>query len=194
MDEVYIGGEAQVDESGRPRAAHTGRGTVDKTPVFGMAQRGTSKKAKDGANRGIRLPDSTAEDPSATCQTEGVPKAVVYTDNGSPTIRSARMGYTHDAIRHSAKVYVSGDVHTNTIEGFWSLLQRGISGVYHGVSTKHLQSYLDEYTFRYNNRDAAGWGVFSAMLDRIRKASVRARRSLPLEPAPGQRSHRPRAR
>ena len=45
-----------------------------------------------------------------------------------------------------------GDVHTNTIEGFWSLVKRGIGGVYHSVSRKYLQSYLDEYTFRYNRR------------------------------------------
>jgi transposase len=67
---------------------------------------------------------------------------------------------------------VTGDVHTNTIEGFWSLVKRGISGTYHGVSTKHLQSYLDEYVFRYNNREATGLGMVGAFLDRIvRKAS-----------------------
>lgn len=46
-----------------------------------------------------------------------------------------------------------GDIHTNTIEGFWSLIKRGIGGVYHSVSKKHLQSYLDEYSFRYNRRN-----------------------------------------
>jgi hypothetical protein len=47
---------------------------------------------------------------------------------------------------------VDGNVHTNTLEGFWSLVKRGIGGVYHSVSSKHLQSYLDEYAFRYNHR------------------------------------------
>ncbi len=61
-------------------------------------------------------------------------------------------GYVHKRIKHSAKVYVMGDVHTNTIEGFGSLVKRGISGVYHSVSRKHLQKYLDEYSFRYNHR------------------------------------------
>ena len=61
-------------------------------------------------------------------------------------------GYTHNRINHSAKVYVMGDVHTNTIEGFWSLLKRGIGGVYHSVSTKYLQTYCDEYAYRYNRR------------------------------------------
>jgi len=57
----------------------------------------------------------------------------------------------------------------NTIEGFWSLVRRGIGGVYHAVSTKHLQSYLDEYTFRYNHRKD-GEGMFGAFLARIEKA------------------------
>jgi transposase len=64
---------------------------------------------------------------------------------------------------------VSGDVHTNTIEGFWATVKRGIGGTYHSVSTKHLQSYLDEYAFRYNNRDATGRGMFDAFLGRIEK-------------------------
>jgi hypothetical protein len=68
-------------------------------------------------------------------------------------------------------VYVSGDVHTNTIEGFWATVKRGIGGTYHSVSTKHLQSYLDEYAFRYNNREATGRGMFDAFLSRIVKAS-----------------------
>ena len=56
-------------------------------------------------------------------------------------------------INHSEQVYVSGDVHVNTIEGFWSLTKRGIGGVYHAVSAKHLQGYLNEYAWRYNHRD-----------------------------------------
>ena len=70
-----------------------------------------------------------------------------------------------------AGVYVSGDVHTNTIEGFWATVKRGIGGNYHAVSTKYLQSYLDEYCFRYNNRDTTTRrGVFGAALSRIPQA------------------------
>jgi transposase len=60
---------------------------------------------------------------------------------------------SHYRINHSAKVYVDGDVHTQTIEGFWSLVKGGLRGVYHSVSTKWLQSYLDEYAWRYNHRE-----------------------------------------
>jgi len=61
-------------------------------------------------------------------------------------------GYQHRRINHSSKVYVVGDIHTNSVEGFWSLIKRGIGGVYHQVSQKFLQNYLDEYSFRYNHR------------------------------------------
>jgi transposase len=63
---------------------------------------------------------------------------------------------------------VSGDVHTNTIDGFWTHLKRGVSGVYRGVSPKYLQAYLDEYVFRYNNRGDER-GMFMAFLERIEK-------------------------
>jgi len=73
-------------------------------------------------------------------------------------------------VNHQAHVYVDGDVHTNTIEGFWSLVKTGLSGVFHGVSTEHLQGYLDEYVFRYNNREITGRReMFDAFLSRIEK-------------------------
>jgi transposase len=90
----------------------------------------------------------------------------------------------HKRISHSAKVYVMGDVHTNTIEGFWSLVKRGIGGVYHSVSQKYLQTYLDEYSFRYNRRDQGNL-IFTSLLKRVaelasRPASVPAQ----MKPAP----------
>ena len=81
------------------------------------------------------------------------------------------MGYKHSRVKHRQGVYVSGDVHTNTIEGFWATVKRGIGGNYHAVSTKHLQSYLDEFCFRYNNRATATYrGVFGEALARIPEA------------------------
>jgi hypothetical protein len=76
------------------------------------------------------------------------------------------MEYQHRRVNHESKVYVVGDVHTQTIEGFWSLVKRGIGGVYHSVSQKYLQTYLDEYSFRYNRR-ASGNLIFPAMLARV---------------------------
>jgi len=60
--------------------------------------------------------------------------------------------YDHDSVNHSASEYVRGEVHTNTIERFWGQLKRSISGTYHVVSPKYLQSYVNEFAFRYNYR------------------------------------------
>ena len=89
---------------------------------------------------------------------------------GAWLVPAGRKGYLHKRIRHASKVYVIGKVHTNTIEGFWSLVKRGIGGVYHSVSDKYLQSYLDEYSFRYNHRkDAAP--MFTTVLSQVQKVS-----------------------
>jgi transposase len=82
-----------------------------------------------------------------------LPKSTVFTDEFPIYDRLGARVKEHKRINHTAKVYVMGDIHTNTIEGFWSLVKRGIGGVYHSVSQKYLQTYLDEYSFRYNRRD-----------------------------------------
>ena len=82
-----------------------------------------------------------------------IPTSTVFTDEYNIYNTLTKEGYTHDSVNHSEEVYVSGDVHVNTIEGFWSLVKRGVGGVYHSVSAKHLQGYLNEYAWRYNHRD-----------------------------------------
>jgi transposase-like protein len=97
-----------------------------------------------------------------------MPKSMIFTDelNAYDGIKHIKEGgYRHRRIKHSARVYVKGNVHTNTIEGFWSLVKRGIGGVYHQVSQKYLQSYLDEYSFRYNRRNQGNL-IFNAFLKR----------------------------
>jgi hypothetical protein len=64
-----------------------------------------------------------------------------------------KQGFVHNAVQHKDGIYVSGNVHTQTMDGFWSLVKNGIRGVYHRVSSKHLQGYLNEYVWRYNHRD-----------------------------------------
>ncbi len=81
-----------------------------------------------------------------------LPEAVVYTDESGGYNPMAKSGYHHRRIHHAAGVYVAGTVHTNTIEDFWSLVKRGISGVGHAVSAKYLQGYLDGYLWRDNHR------------------------------------------
>lgn len=160
MDEAFIGGAAKCRNHGMP----TGRkgGHASQRPVFGMAQR--RSEGKHARLRVMVTPDVGALSLMPKVETRVLPETVVYTDEWNAYNSLGARGYTHKRIKHRQRIYVMGDVHTNTIEGFWSLLRRGISGVYHGVSTKHLQAYVDEYVFRYNNRDATG--MFEAFLSR----------------------------
>ncbi|MEX2255450.1 MAG: IS1595 family transposase, partial [Acidimicrobiia bacterium] len=82
-----------------------------------------------------------------------LPESTVFTDEYMAYVTLPREGYEHHRINHKARVYVRGNVHTNTIEGFWSTVKNGIRGTYHAVSKKWLQSYLNEYAWRYNHRD-----------------------------------------
>jgi transposase len=164
VDESYFGGKDKwKHESKRP---HVGTGGVTKTPVMGMVQRGASGepgkimvKVVDGVKKNDLLPHA---------KQFILPASTVYTDESYAYRDLEGMGYQHGRVNHAQGVYVSGDVHTNTIEGFWATVKRGIGGNYHAVSTKYLQSYLDEYAFRYNNRETRiPRGVFGAALSRI---------------------------
>jgi transposase len=165
-DEAFIGGLSKWRNHGKPK--HMGGGWVGKQPVHGFVQRGRNGKhgtitahvlaATDEKNFTQRVTESV--------HVRVLPKTALFTDSYTAYDKMGERGYTHKRVNHTRRIYVAGEVHTNTIEGFWSLLRRGISGVYHGVSTKHLQSYVDEYVFRYNNRDATGRGMFEAFLAR----------------------------
>lgn len=141
-------GEVEADEtyiSGKRRGARR-RGAEGKTAVIGVTQRKGRVRAKVVPNvkRSTIVP-FIAKNVSRD--------AVLYTDEFPSYDHFTRIGFNHQRINHRAKIYVSGNLHTNSIEGFWSLVKRGISGVYHAVSPKYLQSYLDEYAFRYNHRN-----------------------------------------
>ena len=103
-----------------------------------------------------------------------LPKSSIYTDDFSiyDDLGRHRNEYVHRRINHSAKVYVMGTfIHTNTIEGFWSLVKRGTAGVYHSVSQKYLQTCLNEYSFRYNRRNQGNL-IFTSILERaVERAS-----------------------
>jgi transposase len=135
-DETYIGGK---------RPGKRGRGAEGKVPVFGLVQRQGSVDAMTMAN----LKASTVY---PIIKERVLSNSTVYTDEFNIYDRLQNHGYSHKRVHHNAKIWVIGDAHTNTIEGFWSLLKRGINGVYHSVSQKYLQTYIDEYSFRYNHR------------------------------------------
>lgn len=97
------------------------------------------------------------------------PPSVVYTDDWTGYSGIERR-YRHHRINHSARVYVDGHVHTQTVEGFFSLVKNGIRGVYHSVSPKWLQGYLNEYAWRYNHRDDRE-AMFRLLLNRAAMTS-----------------------
>jgi transposase-like protein len=153
-DETWVGGKIRkfYPRAGGELARHR---YESKTRVIGMVERG-------GRVRASVYPTG----PLLTNVVEHVlPRTNVYTDEAKGYRRLPRYGYNHRRVHHASKVYVSGDVHTNTIEGFWSLMKRGINGVYHAVSARYLQSYLDEYTFRYNHRND-GRSMFRIVTER----------------------------
>jgi transposase-like protein len=153
MDETYVGGKRRGTRKGRPgKDSH-------KTPVFGMAQRKGRVVAK-------AVPNASQAAIFPHVKKKVLPETMVYTDEYAVYTPLQHLGYGHKRVHHKEEVYVAGDVHTNTIEGFWSLIKRGISGVYHSVSAKHLQSYLDEYAFRYNHRKDER-PMFLTMLSRV---------------------------
>ena len=163
------GSSVEVDEMfhGGRRKGGSGRflrGDRSKTAVLGMVERKGKVIAKT-------INDLTAETLCGAVREFVLPDSTVFTDEfASYNTLSEGRRYRHQRINHSSKVYVVGDIHTNTIEGFWSLVKRGIGGVYHQVSQKYLQSYLNEYTFRYNRRDQGNL-IFTSIL---RKVSERA--------------------
>ncbi|HEX9532029.1 MAG TPA: IS1595 family transposase [bacterium] len=120
---------------------------------------------RGGKVRALHLPQGMADALVPLVRQHILPASAVYTDELPAYTGLKKAGYDHKRVHHAAKVYVQGDAHTNTIDGFWALVKNGISGVYHGVSAKYLQHYLDEFTFRYNNR-ANPRGIFNAVLSR----------------------------
>jgi transposase len=149
-DETYIGGKRRDTNRGRPGI------DSHKVPVFGMAER-------KGKVVVMTVPNVKKATLLPYVRQHVIPASVVCTDEFKSYNDLEKQGYKHGKVQHAEKVYVSGDIHVNTIEGFWSLVKRGIGGVYHAVSSKHLQGYLNEYSWRYNHRNG-GRAMFEALL------------------------------
>jgi transposase-like protein len=142
-----MSGEIEVDEChiGGHRRGKRGRGAAGKMPVIGI----TERRGEVSATKVNDLKSSTVY---PLIKEHVLPQSMIYTDEFPMYNKLRQQGYHHKRVHHASKVWVMGDAHTNNIEGFWSVLKRGISGVYHSVSERYLQSYIDEYAFRYNHR------------------------------------------
>jgi transposase len=138
VDETWVGGKL----GNNPKYRKVMPPFANKTPAAGAVERGGRVVAVTVANvRKTTLIGHVTK--------RVIPASTVYSDESLSYAGLTKAGYTHAHVNHSQNVYVSGTVHTNTIEGFWSLVKRGIGGVYHSVSAKHLQGYLNEYAWRY---------------------------------------------
>ncbi len=146
-----LGGEGsmvEVDETyiGARRKGITGRGAKDKTIIVGAVERKGSVKAKI-------VPNTKAESLVPFVRETVEQLSIVHTDEWRPYRHLLNHRYYHETSNHGHKQWVVGESHTNSIEGFWSLLKGGLRGVYKGRATrKYLQNYINEYAFRYNRR------------------------------------------
>jgi transposase len=159
MDESYFGAKRKRGaKRGRPNPANP-----SKTCVVGVVERSTDRP---GRVKALVATDATKATLHGIAKEHILPESTVFTDEYYSYNGLEGSGFTHRRINHSAGVYVTGDIHTQTIEGFWSLVKRGIGGVYHNVGRKYLQTYLDEYSFRYNRRDKGNL-IFNEILTKV---------------------------
>lgn len=138
VDETYIGGKRR----------HVGHGyKKNKIMVLGAIERGGSVRFKIEKRRTKKALQGFVHEVVADKAKN------IYTDNNPDYVGIQDKNTRHESVNHSIEEWVRGDVHTNTVEGVWSLFKRSIVGAFHQISAKHIESYLDEFQFRFNNRE-----------------------------------------
>lgn len=157
-DETYIGGKNKNRHNDKKTKGGQGRGGEDKTPVIGVLQRDgkvVAKKANDVSGKTLK-----------TFINDNVAKGSTLNTDEWIGYRGLSEKFNHLVVSHGKGQYVNGNSHTNTLEGFWSLFKRGIVGQYHQISVKHLNRYVDEFCFRYNNRNVDSNVIFDLVINR----------------------------
>jgi transposase-like protein len=147
IDETYVGGLEKNKH--RKKRKHAGTGGTGKEVVFSLVER-------KGRVRSHHVVEVTAKTLRPILQAQVHGATYVMTDEGGVAKKIGSEFQLHGSVNHSAGEYVRGDVHTNTIEGYFSIFKRGIYGTFHHVSQQHLKRYLAEFDFRYNERSALG--------------------------------------
>jgi transposase-like protein len=145
VDETYVGGREANKHADKRTSGTRGRSTKTKAPVVGILKRG-------GEVRATTVRNVSAAEIRAFIGANVAPGSDVMTDEFAGYIGLAP-DYHHHTVNHSAGEYVRFFAHTNGVEGFWALLKRGILGIYHHVSPKHLDRYVTEFAYRFNRRE-----------------------------------------
>lgn len=158
IDETYVGGRKRI---GPKHTKRTAKRLDNKSCVMGMVERG-------GAFKGLVVQNNRSVTLLPVVLKNVQQGTMVNTDTLSSYHSLKKLGYLHEILNHQRDEYVRGIHHTNRIEGFWSHLKRGISSTHVAVSRKHLQRYVDEFSFRYNNRHAPH-DMFTRMLNQVSK-------------------------
>lgn len=159
VDETYLGGDNKNKHSNKKKEGTQGRSTKDKSAIFGMVERGGNVIAK-------QVEDVSSKTLQTIIYKNVIIDSTVSTDEWT-AYKGLGKNYNHLIVNHSAKEYVNAMAHTNNIECFWSHLKRGVEGIYHSVSKKHLQSYIDEFSLRFNTRNNLTSKRFNLILSNI---------------------------
>lgn len=157
-DETFVGGKEKNKHASKKIEGNQGRSYKSKTPVFGLMQTG-------GKVHTTVVPDTKAKTLKPIIESMVEKGAIIVTDEWAAYKGLAR-NFSHIVINHLDNEYVRGAFHNNNIEGFWSQMKRGIYGIYHQVSPKHLNKYCDEFSFRYNARKASVNDRFNHSLEK----------------------------
>ena len=149
IDETYIGGKEANKSLDKKTPNSQGRSLKSKTAILGIINRASETTKKSIiAFKVDNVKASTIKSIIKNINRD----VTIYTDEFRG-YNSLKKDFNHYQVNHSIKEWVNGDVHTNNIENFWSLFKRGYLGIYHWMSKKHLQLYINEFSFRYNHKD-----------------------------------------
>ncbi|WP_316353625.1 IS1595 family transposase [Candidatus Trichorickettsia mobilis] len=159
IDETYVGGKEINKHKHKKTPSNQGRSLKTKSAVLGAVERQGNIIAKVVNHTQSSIVKPFVRD--NICIT-----AEVKTDEYKVYNSLKFMGYSHDTVDHGKKEYVNGDTHTNNLEGFWSQLKRSINGTYHSVSPKYLQTYVNEFAYRYNRRNDIT-PLFKSMIKKV---------------------------
>jgi transposase-like protein len=143
--------EGDVTYVGRKPGTKVRAGAGHMNPVFSLVER-------DGKARSFHMPNVRGDTLRAAISQHASPKSHFMTDEAAAFTMIGWNFASHQSVKHSAGEYVRGEAHTNTVEGFFSILKRGVYGTYQHISEAHLHRYLAEFDFRYNNREKLGIG------------------------------------